>query len=242
MKGMFAVVKYSYDARVGYSEISENGTMTLGAIVDRLQDCSNFHSEEVGAGWEYMQSINRAWLVNSWQIIFDKPLSMGDYIKVHTWAYGYDKILAYRNYLLENDKGEACVRAHTRWVLLDVEKNKAVKINESDVSMYEMGEKLDMDYADRRIKISKEPEKIDEIKIRGYQLDTNSHVNNSWYIKIAADYISNDKKVSQIRVEYKKAAVKNDIMNIKHIENDGKDIIVMTDKDDKTFCVVEFSF
>lgn len=41
---------YSFTSRVRYSEIGQDGRLTIPALVDYLQDCTTFGSEELGLG------------------------------------------------------------------------------------------------------------------------------------------------------------------------------------------------
>ena len=43
-------MKYSFESKVRFSEIGEDGHMTLNSILNYYQDSSNFHSEEAGLG------------------------------------------------------------------------------------------------------------------------------------------------------------------------------------------------
>ena len=45
---------YSFSGRVRYSEIGENGLLTLPGVLNYFQDCSTFQSEEVGLGMEVL--------------------------------------------------------------------------------------------------------------------------------------------------------------------------------------------
>ncbi len=232
-------MKHNYEAKVGYSEIGQNGSMTIGAMIDRMQDSSNLHSQEIGDGFEDLGSRGRAWLVNSWQIVFCKPLKMGDLMRVSSWAYGYDKMFGYRNYMIQDDNGEICVKASARWILFDVEKQRILRIKPEDIEMYGIEEKIDMEYTSRKVSIPKHAETVDEIKIRGYQIDTNNHVNNSWYAKIACDYFTGDREIKQLCIEYKKAAVKDDIVKVGIAKNGDVETVILTDIQDKIYCIVE---
>ena len=46
---------YSFSGRVRYSEIGENGLLTLPGVLNYFQDCSTFQSEEVGLGMEVLK-------------------------------------------------------------------------------------------------------------------------------------------------------------------------------------------
>ena len=60
---------YTFTSRVRFSETDENGKLSLAGIMNYLQDCSVFHSEDVGNGTDMLKKRDRVWLLNSWQII-----------------------------------------------------------------------------------------------------------------------------------------------------------------------------
>lgn len=228
-------MKYTYSIRVGYSDLGLDGNMTYGAAVDAMQDCSNFQSMDLGNGLEKLIENKRAWLLNYWQIQFLKPMRIGDKIDISTWPYDFDKLFGYRNFCIQDENGEYTVKANSMWFLVNLETFRPMKLQEEDVAAYGMDSKLDMEYEDKRVKLPEEMLEIDRIKIHNYHIDTNGHVNNAWYIKIAMEYIEKDKPVKQIRVEYKKSAVLNDEVIIKKSGN----VIGMYDKDGKIYVAIE---
>lgn len=48
---------YAFDSRIRYSETDSEGYLTLDALLNYFQDCSTFHSEDVGLGIGYMKEI-----------------------------------------------------------------------------------------------------------------------------------------------------------------------------------------
>ena len=63
---------YQFDSRVRYSEVDENRRITLLSILNYFQDCSTFHSEDVGLGIDYLAEHKKVWLLSSWQIMIDR--------------------------------------------------------------------------------------------------------------------------------------------------------------------------
>ena len=59
---------YEIQERVRYSEVTEKGEMSLFSVVNLLQDCSTFHSHDVGMSIEVLQKKHRAWLLSAWNI------------------------------------------------------------------------------------------------------------------------------------------------------------------------------
>lgn len=48
---------YTFTSRVRFSETDENGKLSLAGIMNYLQDCSVFHSEDVGNGTDVLKSV-----------------------------------------------------------------------------------------------------------------------------------------------------------------------------------------
>ena len=59
---------YTFDSRVRYSEVDHKGTLTLPAMMNYLQDCSTFQSEDIGVGLAALRERHRVWLLSYWQV------------------------------------------------------------------------------------------------------------------------------------------------------------------------------
>ena len=53
---------YTFNSRVRYSETDEYGQLSLVGIINYMQDCSTFQSEDARVGVEYLDSNHKAWL------------------------------------------------------------------------------------------------------------------------------------------------------------------------------------
>ena len=73
-------------------------------------------------------------------------------------------------------------------------------------------EKLDMDYAPRKIALPEEMEKKESFLIVKHHIDTNHHVNNGQYVQMAMEFLPDDFQIVQMRAEYKKAALLGDVV------------------------------
>lgn len=204
---------YQFDSRVRYSETDERGCLSVTGMINYLQDCSTFHSEDVGVGVAYLKEHHRAWMLSSWQIVIDREPVLGERIVMSTWPYEHKGIYAYRNFTIQDSEGRYLVRANSIWFLLDTEAGRPVRITESDVNMYGgMEERLPMEYAPRRIQIPEECEEKQPILVMKHHIDTNHHVNNAQYVQIARELLPDHFQIREIRAEYKTAAVMGDYM------------------------------
>ena len=59
---------YTFNSRIRYSELNSQGFLSTEALMNYFQDCSTFQSEDLGIGLEYLDEMNAAWVINSWQV------------------------------------------------------------------------------------------------------------------------------------------------------------------------------
>lgn len=103
----------------------------------------------------------------------------------------------------------------------------------------EMKEKLDMDYFSRKILIPEGMKEYPAFQVRPHHLDTNHHVNNGQYVLMAQEYLPGGFKVGQMRAEYKKQAVLDDVIRPKVKEENGIYTIVLESPAGDIYAVVE---
>ena len=131
---------YTFDSRVRYSEITENGRISVNAIIDYMQDCTNFHSEDIGMGIEYHKERQLMWVLNSWQIVIEQYPKMGDKITVGTQAYGFEKMFGYRNFLITDEAGACVAKANSISVLMDLKRGRPTLIDPDMGNAYGVAE------------------------------------------------------------------------------------------------------
>ena len=95
---------YTFTSRVRFSETDENGKLSLAGIMNYLQDCSVFHSEDVGNGTDVLKKRDRVWLLNSWQIIIKERPRCCEYIEIGPQAYQFKGTLGKRNFCIGTSK------------------------------------------------------------------------------------------------------------------------------------------
>jgi acyl-ACP thioesterase len=97
-----------------------------------------------------------------------------------------------------------------------------------------------MDYAPRRIGVPEELRAGEPVQIKKHHLDTNHHVNNGQYVRIAMDSLNTDCKIRQLRAEYKRQVVLGDTLTpwMARTEDDRR-IVVLKDQTDNICCIVE---
>ena len=202
---------YTYTSRVRYSEIDENARMTLFSLINNLQDCCTFHGEEVGVGLEYNMARGQAWIVADLQMRIWRYPRFGERIRVTTWASGFRGMIARRNFRVETEDRELLAEAATEWVFMDLTTRKPIRIPaEQEVYGLHPEETLREDMGGRKIRLPEEMPEQTPFVIQEHHLDTNRHVNNAQYVRMAMRYLPAGFETRRLRVEFKKQALLGD--------------------------------
>ena len=231
---------YTWDSRVRFSEIGEDKRLTLDGILNYFQDSSTFHSEDIGNGMEVVEGLKRVWVLSSWQIVVNEYPKMGEHIKLGTWPYDFNRFFGGRNFIMYGDDGRVLAYANSLWTYLNSENGRPVRVEDEIVSRYQLEPKYDMDYADRKIALPEEMTAQNAFPVEVYHLDTNHHVNNGQYVKMAGAYLPQGFEIAQMRAEYKKSAVLGDMIYPKTAVESDKVIVSLEDEAGNAFTVVEF--
>ena len=231
---------YRIDTKVRYSECGEDGKIKLASIINLFQDASSAQSESLGVGMDYLKSVKRAWVLNSWQIIVERYPKAHEEIEVTTWPTGFRGVFGPRNFCLKTQDGEMLAYAHTLWVYMDIENGMPTKPSVEEKAIYGTEPPLEMEYASRKIKMPEEAKVVDTISVRKYHIDTNNHMNNCQYVQMAVEVLPEDFRTKQVRVEYKKSAVYGDKIVIKMAEEEERIVVELCDEYEVPYAVVEF--
>lgn len=233
-------MSYSFKGHVRYSEIGENGCLTLPGILDYYQDCCTFQSESIGQGMEVLEERKRAWVLSSWQIVVNRYPKMGELITATTAPYGFKGFLGMRNFTLKTEEGECLSWANSIWTNISTETGLPARLTEEDTRGYVLDEKMDMEYAPRKITLPEHMEMEEPFVIQKHHLDTHHHVNNGQYIRMAADYLPENFVIRQMRAEYKRQALLGDIFYPAVEQKDGKVTVAFLTEGQEPYAIVEF--
>jgi len=231
---------YSFTSNIRFSEVDSDKKLTLTSLINYFQDCTIFHSESLHAGFEYLEPRNRCWVLSSWQVIIHRLPHFGESVLVGTWPYGFSSLSGDRNFVLRTEAGEPLVSANSFWVFTDTKNGRPSKLDPDYVSMYPIEPPLVMDYASRKITLPSDYSEEAPFTVTRHHLDTNHHVNNAQYIRMAEDYLPTDFEVGEFRAEYKKSAKLSDEIHPLLSITENTCTIVLADATHKPYTTVQF--
>lgn len=235
---------YEYKTRIGFSECDINKTFTVTSLIDAFQDCSTFQSEDLGVGFDVLTKHNLVWVINYWELNIRKLPQLCDYVTVGTFPYSFKGCFGFRNFYMKDEAGDYIVKANSMWTLVDTVTIRPAKAPDFIYNAYELEEKLDMTYNPRKVAIPEGDDVLslekEPIHIQLHHLDSNHHVNNGQYVKLAMSACGDDDSISSLRIDYRKQAHLGDTIYPVVYRKDNKCVVALYDEDRSPFSVAEF--
>ena len=232
---------YTFEGRIRYSETDSEGKLTMASLINYFQDCSTFQSEDLGLGVACLKEMHLVWVLSAWQIVVERYPALCERVVTGTQPYGLKGFLGYRNFFMKDEKGEYVAKANSLWSLLDTETGRPSSVPQNMIEGYRLGEKLEMDYAPRKIVLPPCGDLREPVVVKAHHLDTNHHVNNQQFIDIAMDYLPEGFAVKQVRAEYKKQAFLGDVLMPRVAQTQDNVCVTLENQEGGLYVAAEFA-
>ena len=231
---------YEFESRVRYSETGADGKLTLDSIVNYFQDCTIFHSESIGMGMDHLSERKHVWFLSAWQVVVEEYPKLATDLTIATWSYGSKGLYGYRNFLMKGKNSEVYAYSSSTWIYVDTLTGRPFRLTDEIMAGYPTEEPYPMEYAKRKIVLPDALEYKEAIAVQKHQIDTNQHVNNIEYIKMAMESLDTTHKIREMRAEYKQAAILGDQIYIGTGSSDERTVVSLCNEEKKPYANVEF--
>ncbi len=233
---------YEFTSRVRYSEIRPDGTMSVGSLIRRMQDCSVFHSESIGRGPEFWLESGYGWMIVSWQIALHAMPRFGMPVTTKTWSYRFRGIEGDRNFVVLDEDGRLLAEANSIWIYFDLNAQKPIRVPDEEMNGFGVEEPLSS-FSNTKRKIALPPvwdEEMEPLHVQPMNIDTNGHVNNLVYIEMALEYVPADFFVREIRVQYLAQARMGDAIIPRCFRDESRLLVALGAPGGENYAVAEF--
>lgn len=234
---------YSFESTIRYSECDDHARLSLPNLVDYLQDCASFHAESVGHGLAYMAEHGFAWFIAAWQIQIERMPEFCEHVRVSTNCYRSGGAVAERNFSIRDDEGAYLVKADSIWFTFDTRAGRACRIPDGEDVYLSDDPRLDLPRTSRKIRVEGEGHPTSRIVVTEQQLDTNHHVNNAQYVRMAEAVVrAHDEgfEPRRVLVQYRRMALLGDVIVPRLHDTDQGHIVDLADADGTSFAIVSF--
>ncbi len=236
---------YEFKSRVRYSETDPDALLSYIAIMNYMQDCSIFHSEDCGQGILRLEAEHRVWLLTYWDIVIERRPALAEEISISTWPYDFRDMFGYRNFLIKDIDDMPLVKADSYWILTDTLTGSPIRVTDEYALPYgPKGERLDIEKKNRKIALPRDMATAETVMVKRDQIDTNMHVNNAKYVDMAREVLPESAAgagIKEIRAEYKKAAVLGDELVIKLGRRENAYVVSLQNPQGEVFSNVELT-
>ena len=194
-------------------EVDSNYNVFPEVILSYLQDTAMVQSEEIGMGMEYLRKSELIWVLTRYHIKIMKYPKHNETARVSTYAVGFNKVFAYRDFKIENLKGETLVTAKSQWLLIDGESHKMLKIGDEFYKAYgiDKGNRISVNFD--KLTMPERCTLTRDFRATRRDIDFNGHVNNTRYIAWALDAtpeeVLRDYKLCEFDIVFKKEVFLN---------------------------------
>ena len=231
------IVEQEYQIKL--SEIGKENKITNKAILGDLEDVGGIHSNIAGYGILDIQQTKLSWVLLDWKLKIIRRPKYSEKIKIKTWSKNAIKFYTYRDFEIYDENGQVIAIATSKWVLLDIDKEKIVKISDEVLNKYEPElEKSVFDVTD--IEKLQEPENyISEVEytVKKSDIDVNHHMHNLNYLELANEALPedvyNEQELNNVRINYKKEIKLGETVKCKYGFENNAHIVVIKSMDEK---------
>ena len=200
-------------------DYSRNGKLSPTAILKILENAGSRHSESAGDSILQGCLDGHGWVLTDWRLEILEYPAYRENILTETWPEAGKIIFGTtRNFLMYDDTGKNVVKASTKWVRLDLNTGRPVKIEPELMEKYHPDEKKVFEDG-KMPKIAEAENWTAEkpIQLRRSDIDFNNHLHNLCYLDFALDMLPED--------AYKEGCFKNIRISYKSAVKEGESIV-----------------
>lgn len=235
--------KYQEQLAIKSYHTNQYGQASISSLFNILIEAAWAHAQVMDWGYDSLKSNNLFWVLSRMYFQVEKYPSWQDQIFLNTWSAGTDGMYAYREYIVEDEKGEVLLRASSAWLILDMETRKIFRLSDFRTTF---PKRIDANAcrAPKRIKADSHSEMMNYFPVLFSELDINKHFNSVKYMERVLDDFGvdflNSNEPAELEVNYLKEGQagdqiavtrtqlsENEYLNCLVRESDGADLCVM---------------
>lgn len=223
---------------IGLSDINIEKELTNTCLLKYLEDVAGLHSEMAGYGVTDMNTTRKSWILLSWKVEIRKRPLINDTLNIKTWSRCIDRFYAFRDFEVRNQYDEVICVATSKWVFIDIDKGKLVKVSEDIAEKYktEADRKV---FEEHDIEKLKEPSAYSntvEFKVTRNLIDINKHLHNIYYLDIAKEALPEEiglsNELNNFEIMYKKEIKLGEKVKALYSQEDGYHYVSIKSEDE----------
>ncbi len=178
--------KYCEQLTIKSYQTNKYGKASISSLFNILLEAAWAHAQVMDWGYDSLKNNNLFWVLSRMYFQVEKYPAWQDQISLNTWSAGTDGMYAYREYVLENERGEVILRASSAWLILDMETHKIFRLSDFRDTFPKLADSKACRNP-KRIKPDVHPENLIYYPVLFSELDINQHFNSVKYVERVLD-------------------------------------------------------
>lgn len=188
MNNLPTIGKYHFMAEPFHCDFTKH--LFIGHLGNNLLNAADFHSNDRGYGVNYLNTINKTWVLSRLAIeLYETPAIYNKFI-IETWVDSVMRYFTNRNFKITNEDGHIYGYGKSIWAMIDTETREPVdimKVDNETISKY-----IETNYDNpikksSRVKLDSNLILQKSIIAHYNDVDINGHVNSIKYIEHILD-------------------------------------------------------
>ena len=185
---------FAVDYKIQLNDISIDAKVRSWVIFNYLQDAAGAHADELGVGLKQLRQSDLSWVLSRIKVKMDDFPEYGDVLRVSTYPSGFDRLFAYRQFVLSSAiTGKRFGVAGSAWLTLNPENFRPVSPVKHFAGLsgweYEGEIWFQQDTLGKLVPDENCDTPVIQ-RISCTQIDYNRHLNNSYYAMFTEDWLS----------------------------------------------------
>ncbi len=162
----------------------------MGHLGNYMLNAAEFHSTDRGFGFEYLNSINKTWVLSRLAIEVEDMPRQFEKFKIETWVESAMRYFTNRSFRVVDNDGHVYCYGRSVWAMIDTESRQPQNLlevrNGELTNWIETDKKCPINNSSR-VKMSKDAPFVRTIDTYYSDVDINGHINSIKYIEHVFD-------------------------------------------------------
>ncbi|MDP3433549.1 MAG: thioesterase [Bacteroidota bacterium] len=209
--------KYTEHLSIKSYHTNQYGQASIASIFNILIEAAWAHAQVMDWGYDSLKSNNLFWVLSRMYFQIGKYPVWQEKITLNTWSAGTDGMYAYREYIVENEKGEILLKASSAWLILDLETHKIFRLSDFRATF---PKRIDANACrnPKRIKPDIHTGELKYFPVLFSELDINQHFNSVKSVERVLDDFGieflNQNESAELEVNYLKEGQTGDFIAV----------------------------
>lgn len=172
---------------VTVADTDRHDKLKYSSLCSLLQECTRHHADRMGLGYQTLLANGQTWMLRHMRIELTRRPRSGESISIHTWSRGCEGLRAFRDFRIEDARGQTIGAASSEWILLDMARQRPCLPGKIFPQLKDVRGSCPLKTPMAELGDPVRIWPLDSRKVRFSDLDFNGHVNNARYVSWIED-------------------------------------------------------